>query len=654
MDTWHGIFANGGNGMSVRERVFLLVALAWGLPSLLHASEQDGTIGALLKNHCVRCHNAKVKKGGVDLTGLANEKDLPRQRKLIRRVLEQVESQSMPPAPEPALGERARDQVLRWATQALVLSEAKDPAERNPGSPLIRRLNRNEYNRTLRDLVGLDFDVAGAVGMVEDTTSHSFDNIADALTLSPVLMEKYFAGADLLLTQLFKDPPGDAKKKAEHQKILDGVLIARPGKDLSAGDAARRTIEAFSRRAFRRPVAKTEIDRLLKLFAESQTKGESYDLGVKHMLKAVLVSPYFLFRIERPSAADGTKAYRIDDHELAVRLSYFLWSSMPDAELFRLAEEKKLSDAETLAKQVRRMLMDSKASALTESFAGQWTKIRKLDDARPSIESFPTFTSRLKQAMTQEVLTFFDALRREDRSVLELLDANYTYVNEDLANHYGIKGIKGPEMQKVTLKEENHRGGLTGMAGILALTSHTSRTSPTLRGKWVLEVVFGTPPEPPPPDAGQIKEEKQKGKEVTSFRELLQRHARDAGCAGCHRKIDPLGFGLENFDPIGRWRPAGGVQKIDASGTLPSGEKFNGAKELKQLFLKRKGEFVRNITEQMLSYALGREIKYYDEATVQALTMNLEKNDFRFGVLIQSVVQSYPFQYRRNAVAGGE
>jgi hypothetical protein len=639
--------------MNGRSHVFSLIgALLIGFFGSAVLGQELLPIGKLLHNHCVRCHNPQKKKGGVDLTPLRDDQELGKQRKLVRRALEQIEKQSMPPPSEPNFTEVNRGRVIAWAKQALVLSEPKDPALRNPGPALIRRLNRYEYARSVRDLTGLEFDVATAVGMPEDASTHSFDNLAAGLTMSPILMEKYFAGADLLVEQLFKGPQNEEKKKGGQKRILDDIVIARPTKNVPAADAARTIAASFAARAYRRPVEKPEVDRLVRLFEETTKGGESFDVGVQRMLKATLVSPHFLFRIERDRELAGTKAYRISSRELAVRLSYFLWSTMPDAELAKLAHENTLFEPDVLTKQVRRMLADPKASALTESFAAQWTQIRNLTDARPTIEFFPTFTPRLRQAMADEVFAFFNHLRKENRSVLELLDADYTFVNDELARHYGLKGIKGSkggDVQKVKLRDEDHRGGLAGMAGILALTSHTSRTSPTLRGKWVLEVIFGTPPEPPPPDVSQIAEEKTGAKNAASFRELLTRHAQEATCAGCHKKIDPLGFGLENFDPIGRWRPTGGPQKIDAAGVLPSGEKFNGPKELKALFVARKTDFLRNISEQMMTYALGRETQYFDEAAIQEIVGRLEREDARYESLILAVVESFPFQYRRNS-----
>ena len=320
---------------------------------------------------------------------------------------------------------------------------------------------------------------------------------------------------------------------------------------------------------------------------------------------------------------------------------------MPDDELADLADQGKLSDPATLNKQALRLLADPRARALADRFAVQWLQLSKLATARPSTEFFPTFTPQLRQAMYDETTTFFDRLRQEDRSVAELLDADYAYLNATLAKHYGIDGIEGAQMRRVALKPEQHRGGLLGMGSVLALTSHTSRTSPTMRGKWVLEVIFGTPPPPPPPDAGVLKADKDKHA-PKSFREQLSQHASQAACVSCHKRMDPLGFALENYDAVGAWRESAGGEKIDATGQLPGGEKLVGAADLKAVLRKRRPEFVRNLTEQMLMYALARELQHFDEPAIREITAALEKNDHRFSTLVLEVVKSYPFQYRRN------
>jgi hypothetical protein len=328
---------------------------------------------------------------------------------------------------------------------------------------------------------------------------------------------------------------------------------------------------------------------------------------------------------------------------LAVRLSYFLWATMPDAALSAAADAGRLNDAAEYGRQVTRMLADPRAQALTDQFAAQWLQMRKLPDARPSTEFFPTFTPQLKEAMAEEVTTFVDCLRTEDRSVLDLIDCDYTYVNAGLAAHYGLKGVSGAEFRRVDLAPGDHRGGLLGMAAVLALTSHTSRTSPTLRGKYVLEVVFGTPPPPPPADVGNI-DDKAKGKVPKSFRELLNQHAARASCAGCHKKIDPLGFGLDQFDAVGRWRSG-----VDASGKLSGGESFVGFDGLKDVLKRRQDEFVRNLASQMLTYALGRQLRDTDEPAVSATVAALKADGYRFSALARGVATSFPMLHRRNA-----
>jgi hypothetical protein len=296
------------------------------------------------------------------------------------------------------------------------------------------------------------------------------------------------------------------------------------------------------------------------------------------------------------------------------------------------------------------MLASPKAKALTQNFAAQWLQLKKLDFARPSTEFFPAFTGKLKQSMRDEATTFLDKLREEDRSVLDLVDSDYAWLNGEMAKFYGIPGVEGKEFRRVPLKPEYHRGGLLGMAAFLALTSHTSRTSPTLRGKWILESIFGTPPPPPPPDAGTIKEQK-KGAEPKTFRELLAMHAVQPACATCHRRIDPLGFALENYDAIGAWRDTQGGKPVDAAATLPSGEKFEGVDALKQVLLRSKDAIERNLIEQLLSYALGRDVQDSDECAIREIQAGMAKDGHRTSALILGIVKSFPFGHRKNSEA---
>lgn len=629
--------------MHTRPALLLTIALyaftpasypAAGRPSAPPTAAPNFTeVRQFSETYCAKCHGEKMQKGGLNLSAFADEKAVLKRRKTWRGVAEQLTSGEMPPkgAKQPTKDER--DRMVKWIASTLDAADELDRKRPDPGRPIVRRLTPGEYNRTIRDLLGVDFDAAGVVGITDDTASESFDNLAAALNISDALTEKYFSAADLIVERLYAFPPRGPKP---------GELPPLLAKIIKPGDA-RGTIEPLARRAYRRPIQAKELDRLLALFEKGTTTGAKFEEALKPVVKAILVSPNFLLRIERDHAKDEN-AYRVSDHELAVRLSYFLWSSMPDTELFALAEKGELSKPAVFEAQVKRMLADPKAKALNETFAEQWLQLRKLPHARPSRDSFPTFTPQLRQAMHNEVKNFFDHLRLDDRPITDLLDANYTYANADLAKHYGIANVTGPEFRKVELQDPN-RGGLLGMGAVLAMTSHTNRTSPTLRGKYVLDVLLGTPPPPPPPGVSQINEAKAP-KEAKTFRDKLALHATQPSCAGCHTKIDPLGFGLENFDAIGRWRNSG--DDVDATGKLPGGETFNGPKELKAVLLKKKPRFVENMTEKMLVFALGRELQPSDAPAVKAITADLEKNGYKFSVLIAGVAKSFPFQHRRN------
>jgi mono/diheme cytochrome c family protein len=637
--------------ITARTTALILAVLAFA--GLARASGPDPVafrdeIRPFLDKHCARCHDSARAKGGIDFSKVGDASTVRKRRKLWRGVIEHVETLEMPPEGEPEVAPERRERVVAWLKAAVSSTDCDDPSTLDPGPPPVRRLTRDEYDRTLRDLLGVKFKSAEVVGMPVDGdgSGSSFANLAEALILPPALMEKYFAAADKALDLVFKD-----------RKSLDSLLVARPGPgpgpgpgpDLLDREAARRIIARFLRLAYRRPVDEGEVSRYLALFDRSKAKGSSFEDSSRLMVKAALVSPHFLFRVERDRASKGSEApYKVTDHELAVRLSYYLWSTMPDATLGDLADRGTLSDPSTLEAQVKRMLLDPKARALTDNFAEAWLQVGKLANARPSTEFFPTFNGQLRQALRDETVTFFDKLREGDRSVLELLDADYAYLNQDLAKHYDIPGVEGPAIRRVGLPIGSHRGGLLGMGSVLALTSHTNRTSPTLRGKYILEVVFGTPPPPPPPDAGKLPEGQEKpGEPPRSLREQMARHARQAECAACHAKIDPLGYGLENYDAVGRWRVDLGGKPLDATGKLPGGESFNGPDELKKIIVARKGDFERNLIERMLSYALAREVQGDDECAVRKIQADLERDGHRFSTLVLGVARSLPFLNRR-------
>jgi hypothetical protein len=618
----------------------------------------------LMEKTCFECHGEKKQKGGVEFASITSEGAFIQKPRLLRSAIEQLELREMPPddddLPAP---ERAR--LVAGLRQTLALLDSDLPALRDPGPSLIRRLSRSEYNNALRDLFGYEFDAVKAAGIPEDSTGRAFDNIAAALLIPPAMLEKYFSAADALLTELW--PEKDAVRKddwsAKERAKKAKAAADRLGPPADA-KAARQFLASFLRRAWRRPVLPAEVERFAKIWDASAKDGD-FAAALRRSLKPILVSPNFLFRIESDATAApahatldsgqaapsqlAASAARISDLELASRLSFFVWSSIPDDALLALAEKGELSKPDVLETQVRRLLADPRARALADNFLTKWLELDKLAAARPSTEFFPAFNDKLKSAMRAEVETFCNKLREDDRPILDLLAADYTYANEDLAKFYGFPGITGKEPQRVALRPEQHRGGILGMAGILALTSHSSRTSPTLRGKYVLNVVFGTPPQPPPANVSQIDESKKRnGKDPRSFREKLALHAEDPTCAGCHKKLDPLGFGLDNFDAIGAWRPPG--PELDTRAELPGGRKFNGADELKAIVWEKRDLFLRNLIGQTLSYALGRELEYYDEGHITRIKADLEKNGGKFSSLILAVTKSFPFQNRRNAV----
>ena len=423
------------------------------------------------------------------------------------------------------------------------------------------------------------------------------------------------------------------------------IMVAKPSGSSDKERSARAIIEKFATRAYRRPVQSREVDRLLNLFWMADKQGESFEKCIALALRAVLVSPHFLFRIEKDADPNNPKAvHPVSEYELATRLSYFLWSSMPDDELIGLASKGDLRKPGVIESQVKRMLADPKAKALTDNFAAQWLNLRMIPAIDPDKKTYPKFDTSLKTAMVRETELFFEHILKEDRSVLEFLDSNWTILNNELADHYGIKGVVGSDFRKVKLTDMN-RGGVLTHASVLTLTSNPTRTSPVKRGKWILENILGTPPPPPPPNVPELEESK--GELKGSLRERMEKHRTNALCASCHQKMDPLGFGLENFDAVGAWRTMDGKFKIDPSGELPGGQKFAGPAELRKILLGKADQFRRNIGEKMLTYALGRGLEYYDKCAVDDVASNLTKNQDRFSALVVGVVKSDPFQKRR-------
>ncbi len=404
--------------------------------------------------------------------------------------------------------------------------------------------------------------------------------------------------------------------------------------------------------AWRRPVAPSEIDRITRLVASAQRDGMTFDQSMRIGIEAILVSPNFLFRIERdPRPDDAAAVHPVNDYELASRLSYFLWSSMPDAPLFQAASERHLHDPAVLDAQVKRMLQDPKSDALIDNFAGQWLELRNLDSIHPDPDEFPAFNAQLRKAMYTESEMFVQSIVRNDSSIIDFLDGKYTFLNERLAEFYGIPGVTGDQFRRVSL-DGTERSGVLTQASVLTVTSYPTRTSPVLRGKWVLENVLNTPPPPPPPGVGSI--DAKGGPLAGTMRQQMEKHRANPMCASCHTKMDPLGFALENYNAIGQWRTHDAGQVIDSSGVLPNGKSFAGSEQLKTLLVGNRDAFAECLTEKLMIYALGRGLEGYDRRAVKQITTRLSASDYRFSALISGIVSSAPFQMGRGDEGGGE
>lgn len=752
-------------------KCFLAFLLSFA--AVVGVSSADAPWTQVVAQQCFTCHGSSKQKAGLNLeTLLANGQPKAEDRKIWDTVLDWVSDREMPPEDEPQPTEAERQSVIDAISAQLEVFDTTGPT--NPGRVTIRRLNRVEYENTIRDLMGVTFKATEA--FPRDDVGYGFDNIGDVLSLSPILMEKYLDAAEeivnkAVLSELPSWPPvtrfedhvikhipkdrdvirtfqgrylgfyregrgeitfepvtpgtyqlnirtfqersGD--EPANLRVTLDDALVKdigiesvrkdpeivsltlkldqpkhriavaftnnqKGGRDrnlfvdyleLSGPEGVpapplpethrrvlpqepvvgqeeqtmRAALQNFATRAYRRPAKEEEVNGLTKLSMGALGQGLNFHDSLKVGMQAVLVSSQFLFRGEIDPTKPTSDIRDLNAYELASRMSYFLWSSLPDETLLELAESGALVNDEVLVEQAQRMLKDPKAHTLIENFVGQWLQTRNLKTIKPDPQLFPEFDDELRAAMQEETELFFRTIALEDRSLLELLDADYSFVNERLAQHYGLESIKGSGFQRVNFKPEDRRGGILSHAGILTLTSNPDRTSPVVRGKWVLEQLLGTPPPPPPPDVEEL-EEGAEASESASLRERLEAHRSKPGCAGCHSKMDPIGFALENYDAIGRWRDLDGRFPIDASGELSSGEKITGPEDLRRA-LSKDEDFLESLCEKMLTYALGRGTEYYDKRTVNSLVDDLEMKQYRFSALITSIVLSDPFRKRQ-------
>lgn len=742
----------------------------------VHAQDYAKAALPFLQKHCVACHGPEKKKADLTVHQYTDEQSLIKDRKRWQSILQMVQSGEMPPE---SRKRPSVEEVEAFVKAVNGVFERHDrTAKLDPGRVTMRRLNRAEYNNTIRDLVGVDFN-AGE-DFPSDDVGHGFDNIGDVLTISPVHMERYLAAAENIMSKAImageapkppvrtmagkylepgirptpnfqfrpltsgfvatpfaftqggefelrfrayaepkgKDPvkvalfandkelkvfdiPANGKKAQTYGawvampagicrtfvKLLDeskgslhiewiqsvGPKDTRPDSHRKllecdpALDKAGKTklvLERFATRAYRRPVTGDELERLIKLAGVAESRGASWEGAVAFAMQGVLVSPKFLFRVEldqRPAADD---ARPLDDYQLASRLSYFLWNTMPDAELFELAKKKELH--KNIEAQTLRLLKDPRSSAFVDSFFTQWLQLRILKNSAPDPALFPEFDEKLRADMMKETRLFFEAIVKDDRSILDIVDADFSFMNERLAKHYGIvdtlgtprnkpplaKGqpapkvgqpIKGEPFVKVTFQNAE-RGGILLQASVLTVTSNPTRTSPVKRGRWVLEQILGTPPPPPPPNVPELDNKKEA---TGTLRQRMEQHRANVACANCHARMDPLGFAFENYNAVGKFRTTDGEHPIDPSGVLPGGQTFQGPKELKAILKGKKELFSRCLAEKMVTYALGRGVEYYDKPALDKIVAALQANDFKFSTLVIEIAKSDPFRLRR-------
>ncbi|MGC4048091.1 MAG: DUF1592 domain-containing protein [Armatimonas sp.] len=438
---------------------------------------------------------------------------------------------------------------------------------------------------------------------------------------------------------------------ASHTKLI----TARPEENSAAAwdKASKQVLKPFLNRAFRRPTTEAELARFQKITRMALDNHQTFERGIQLAVQGALVSPSFLYRVEADPQPDNPKARRpLTDFELATRLSYFLWSSMPDDRLISLANQGKLKNPETLQAEMKRMLKDPKAKALADNFAGQWLQLRKLSVVQPDTGRFPGFDEALRQAMKAETETFFTYVVQQDRPITEFLDANYTFLNERLAKHYGILGVTGPEVRKVALADGKH-GGLLTQASILTLTSNPGRTSPVKRGKWVMENILGTPPPPAPPNVPALdKPDNQVEQKTMTVRQRLEEHRKNPACASCHRQMDNIGFALENFDGVGAWRDKDGFFAIDTKGELADGSKFTDATTLKKVLMGRKAQFTKTFIEKLLTYGIGRGIEPTDHCNIDSMVAEVAQSGYKFSSVVEAIIDSPPFKERRGDETG--
>lgn len=753
-----------------------LSAIAVSFPIFSIAQKKDTVkpatfetdVAPVVTKYCISCHSGDPAPGGVKLTKSMTATAALKNPAIWARVAKNTANMHMPPPGSPQPTKEQRAKLASWVDNAF----KEDCNLADPGKITIRRLNREEYNNTVRDLTGVS--IRPADDFPNDDVGYGFDNIGDVLSMSPLLMEKYLAASekvmkaairlpkarvqfvdgnslvytgganafegatvmssqstagskfsvkqdgwyriqvnagemhagpdfsklelrlnrDLLTTFEIKEPynktpgvyvfpikltvgdwnigvtfindfyvaGGNGRPAQDRNVYVFGMSLTGPTDDATVQTnfqkglipsippeaqwetEARKSLASFATKAYRRPITEQELDRLMVVFRLGAKSGDGYERAMQLAGQAILCNPNFLFRVELDAAGQKTRA--LNGYELASRLSYFIWSSMPDDQLYSLAKSGELQKPEVIKQQVTRMLADPKAEALTDNFAMQWLQLRKLYNFQPDKKQFPNFSPELVDSMVGESKAFFSSVLANDRPITEFIDSKYTFVNEQLAKHYGITGVTGNEIRKIST-EGTGRGGVLTQASVLAITSNPTRTSPTKRGKWIMEQILGSPPPPPPPGVDDLKEDNAIDAKL-SLRQKMEQHRKNPACAVCHIKMDALGFGFENYDAVGQWRTKDGNFAVDNSATLPDGKKFSGATQLKAVLLSNKKEFAYSFAEKMMTFALGRGIDEKDKCFVDDIVKKAAASEYKISSVIQGIVASEPFKKRKS------
>ncbi|MFN9262479.1 MAG: DUF1588 domain-containing protein [Acidobacteriota bacterium] len=609
--------------MRLVASIALTVVGGWGAPDFA-ASQR------FLETYCKSCHAGKTAVGGFRLEKVASPESFATAAQDWSRLALRVRNGEMPPKGSPAPELNAREELARYVEQTLRTTACASGIA--PGPAPLRRLNRDEYTATVQDLLDIHLDIGHALP-VDGAGGEGFDNAAETLFLSPLHSEKYMETAKLAMDFAAKE-----------YKSRTRILVAKPGPGVTPEQAARNILQAFLPRAFRRPVTEAELLPYLSLYSAARKAGEDFEPAIFFALRGALVSPLFLFRTE--------PVEQVDNYALASRLSYFLWGSQPDELLTDLAASGRLQDPEVLRQMARRMLKHDRSWNLARRFTEQWLHTRELaGDKAPDAKLFPEYAKdeELRGDIRIQPQQFFREILVRNLSLLNLIDSDYTVGTSNFSKHFGFKlavrANASKQPQWVELPKDSNRGGLLGMPAVLAVSSYPYRTSPVLRGTWILDSLLGTPPPPPPANVPPLAETAA-GAAPATVRERLEKHRANAVCASCHSRLDPLGFALENYDVIGRWRTEDAGKPVDNSGEMTDGTKIQGPAQLKAALLEHKDLFVRNLTSKLLGYALGRGLTLRDSCTVDAIVAAVKAKDYSAQALIEGIVLSTPFRQK--------